>query len=247
MERLLKEAKEQQGRIQEHKDSIKAASQYQNSTLLRRQPKPIVWETDIDKIDIKNLRNGHGAVEGYTFSRLGKTNITEFYSQSFRGKQVFLSAPTIQEINENLNKQTAEEIVSSGAGRYLEIISLIENGVKLIPPLYIENNSYIDGEFVRGATEFIDGKHRESVAYALGWEEIPILIYERLDRYLFTPDKWEFEVRKIKEVTENGYSTYTRFFAVSKDGEKEISMPGRFRIREDNKDFLEFGVIHSHY
>lgn len=247
MEDLLKEAKEQKGKIQEHKDSIQAVSQYQKNSLLRRQPKPIVWETDVNKIDIKKLRNGFAAVEGYTFSRLDKTNLAEFYSQDFNGKSVFLSGDTMQEINENLNKRTAEEIVSSGASRYLEIISLIEKGVKLIPPLYIESNSYIDGEFIRGEAEFIDGKHRESVAYALGWKEVPILIYERLDRYLFSPDKWEFEVRKIEEVDGSSTNRYTCFYAVSKDGKKEVAMPGRFRINKDNKEFLEFGVIHSHY
>jgi len=98
------------------------------------------------------------------------------------------------------------------------LIEFIENGNKIIPPLYVRQFEY-DGEtFSTKETSFFgrtDGGHRVFVSMYLGLKEIPIIVHDKITKYSFPVDKWDFECM------DEGFT------AKSKNGEHKIEFDNR--------------------
>lgn len=229
LEKLLNNIENQEQKINSSKVFLDEAKQVKKGLQARtkNQPKPIEWETDIDKIDISLLRNAEDMVRGADFARVDKINLlTE--GVDFLTKQDTVSL---------------DEVLSIGYYRHLELIGLIQKGVKLIPPIYTEVITCIDGEYIRGEKQFVDGSHRQRIARVWGLDEVPVLVYERLGKYLFTPGKWDFETRDILiEKTEIRTRYIRHIVAKSKDDETEVIIKNGGRIEENNKEYIEINV-----
>lgn len=205
MEKLLNEIA-----AQEEKIRIKNLC---GNSLARGVPKKnIEWETDIEKVDFAQLRNGGEFDKAYIFVR------NETVKLESEGK-------------------TFEELINTGDHSYFNLFMLIERGMKIIPPFYVEEEFWIDGELRKKPIYRGDGSHRERLASAYGFEEIPIFVFKEnhgIRHYLFTPDKWQFENRDGR--------------LLAKDGKKEILLPqGRAYVKNDNFELVEIEVFNQSF
>lgn len=159
----------------------------------------IQWETDVRLIDLGKLRSFKGVSTPQTL-RCEMINMKQMRT-TIGICPLFGSDPCI------------------GDKQILELLDLIENGVKIIPPVFERMSYYTDD--VKQSEEglcFSDGSHRLRIANALGLDEIPILVnYARCDTFTFD--------NNTIEVMDSG---------VRINGEREFTFSGhRFEVKED--------------
>lgn len=203
--------------IHQQKERIAACQKLSNALLTRNVPKAIEWETDINEIDITKLRNGVEAIGNAQFARI----------------------ETLSILNEHGHEQSLSELMKSDPS-YIDLLGLMLNGTKIIPPLYLETAIYLDGEPDEVKKGFVDGSHRMALSKAFGLTEIPILVYRRRppQTLLFTPDKWAFENKEVED-KEDG-ARQTLLHCTSKELKKELYLnPTDWIVGSGNTEYIE--------
>lgn len=182
----------------------------------------IDWETDVSKMDFDKLYSGN-IVKGCSYLRMDKIKI-----EPNPDKQALLSS--------------ADEII-----RIANLVELVDNGTKIIPPTFIHECFIRDGvKVVEDVFYQIDGAHRKALASYLQLTEIPIVVFERASGYQFTPDKWRFEQKQIRKKTPGGHQTMGSYIeAISTDGEIFNITPNNRRVCviRSNIEFIEIQII----
>ena len=188
---------------EEIQDNLKNLEQVQNFKK-RLQKLKVNWETDLEQMNFSFLRSNPDC--DIKNSRMDKINpITEFGDIKEAARD-FLNDPFTY-----------------------DLIEFIETGNKVIPPLYINPLEYDGQTFSTKETSNlfrVDGTHRVLVSSYLGLKEIPIIVHEKIVKYSFPVEKWDFE-----------YSDES-FTAISKNGEQRIRLDNR-RVWIDNRMFSE--------
>lgn len=133
----------------------------------------INWETDIQKMDFSKLRTTINFGRNKSTLRLEKINPIEIKNSYAEGNAGLLSYDLPNTLN---------------------LIELMLSGERIIPPIFCDLYRLIDGEkmAIEGLS-MVDGSHRLWVSSQLNLEEIPILRFDRVQEYCFTPTKWKFE------------------------------------------------------
>lgn len=206
--------------IHQRKERIAVCQKLSNALLTRNAPKAIEWETDINEIDITKLRNGVESIGNAHFSRIETRSI----------------------LNEYEHEQSLSELLKSGDPSYIDLLGLMVNGSKIIPPLYLEAAIYLDGELDEVKKEFVDGSHRMALSKALGLTEIPILVYRRRqpETLLFTPDKWAFENKEVEYKDGTTVTRQTLLHCTSKELKKEFYLkPTDWKVGSGNTEYIE--------
>lgn len=209
--------------IHQQKERIAASQKLSNALLTRNGPKAIEWETDINEIDITKLRNGVESIGNAHFSRIETRSI----------------------LNEYEHGQSLSELLKSGDPSYIDLLGLMVNGTKIIPPLYLETAIYLDGEPDEVKKEFMDGSHRMALSKALGLPEIPILVYRRRQpgTLLFTPDKWAFENKEVAFESHQQITKQTLLHCTSKELKKEFYLnPTDWIVSVGNTEYIELSL-----
>lgn len=183
----------------------------------------INWETDIKKIDLEKLFGGN-PVKGLKYLRIDKIKI---------------------EPNPNKDELFSTAMESE---RFLDLIELIKTGTKIIPPVYVDEYIIKDGiKEIKELAWFVDGMHRRRIAACLQLPEIPIMVFERITHYLFTPGKWKFEECPIQEDTSNGYRISGSYIkATSTEGKVITTKPIAFGnpfLDDRNLEYLEISNL----
>lgn len=191
----------------------------------------INWETDVEKMAFDKLQSGN-MVKGCEYLRMDKIKIEP-----------------------NPDKEYLFNTDEHEAERMVNLIELMNGNNKVIPPMYIFNYDIIDGVKVakrsNGPIENsdyqVDGAHRKKIAAFLQLPEIPIVVFERLDTYMFTPKKWKFEEKPITERTLHGYqATGSSIEAISNKGKVvTIKLLGGARsiaVEENNLEYIKFCI-----
>lgn len=98
---------------------------------------------------------------------------------------------------------TAKDLFDGGSiERYTNLFKLIENGVKIIPPLMHRSIQFVDCEEVKESnnkpTPVSDGYHRLNLAKHIGLKEVPVLVVEMPYKYTFTKALWEVSCNEDK-------------------------------------------------
>lgn len=136
---------------------------------------PIIWETDIKKMDFSKLKSP------VSFGRTGSTMRVE----------------TINPINTKnpyCDGSDKELFFGNDIPIMMDLAELVISGEKIIPPIFCETYRVIDGERVFvDRTGLMDGSHRLRLSAYMGLTEIPIIAFDRVCEYCFSPDKWDFE------------------------------------------------------
>lgn len=154
----------------------------------------IEWETDPKKMQFEKLRSYDG-LKGMFGSEI--LRVEEYSTISHRYTDIFIG-----------------DIQS-----HMEMIDIIMNGEKLIPPIASEGYAIVDGQekMVRPAG-ISDGYHRLNLAKYFGLDTIPVVVFKTYEGYWFTPEKWSFEGPVIRDVTDHGYTQFGGVRATSIDG-----------------------------
>lgn len=133
----------------------------------------IDWETDLEKMDFSLLRSTPDC--NIKKSYIDKLNLTKTHHWNCCDNDFGI---TIRD------KATQN------------LLKFIIDGNKIIPPLYTKVFVY-DGETftIKEEPELsqADGGHRLFLSAAVGLEEIPIIVHEKIVKYSFPMDKWDFE------------------------------------------------------
>ncbi|WP_053826057.1 ParB N-terminal domain-containing protein [Lascolabacillus massiliensis] len=186
----------------------------------------IEWETDPDKMKFENLRSYGG------WQR-------EFNSEILR----------VEEYNLTLHPYT--DIFTGDIKSHVEMIDILLNGGKLIPPSKTEVYSIVDGEekivMPSDTLGLFDGNHRCNLAKYFGLDTVPVVVFKVNDGYRFTPEKWTFEGPRIREEykTESGMSwtEYNGVKAISKETGKVFTFKeGSSYIDNSDTDYLAIHV-----
>lgn len=136
---------------------------------------PIIWETDTKKIDFSKLRTP------ISFGRTGETMRIDTINP------LVAANPYWDENNKELFSGNDTPIM-------MDLAELVISGEKIIPPIYCLTYRVIDGERVLvDNTGLMDGSHRLRLSAYMGLTEIPIIVFDRVLEYSFSPDKWDFE------------------------------------------------------
>ncbi len=166
----------------------------------------IDWETDLDQMNFSDLRS-HG-----------------FLNFDIKDKYQRIRLNTIDISNEFMyfTKETFDLYFQDDVTH--DLIDFISKQNKIIPPLYEIPLEYC-GETFKPRQLYpihrLDGTHRVLVSYFSGLKKIPIVVAERVKRFSFPIDKWDFE------------RTDESFTAKSKDGNNIIEIDSR-RMRIDD-------------
>ena len=143
----------------------------------------IEWETDLNKIDLSVLRSQTGI------------NLDDEFQKVWIDKlDVVDKSKSIDEFHDIEMWQLKRDFFKDKAT--LELIEFIEKGNKLIPPLYIKPLYFCGETFSYSQIHDVyrsDGGHRLFVSQFVSLNEIPIIMAERVTRFSFPVDKWEFE------------------------------------------------------
>lgn len=133
----------------------------------------INWETDIEKMNFSKLRTPLNLSRHKSTLKLERLNPTEYRNSYAEGNAGLFSYDTPNTLN---------------------LLELMVSGERIIPPIFYDLYKLIDGEkmTVEGLT-MQDGSHRLWVSSQLNLQEIPILRYDKVQDYCFTPNKWKFE------------------------------------------------------
>ena len=135
----------------------------------------IDWETDTSKIDLSVLASGDfiPAVPGIKF------NV----------KWV--------DINQ-IQHQNRELFIDGEIERFTELYKLIENGVKIIPPMTVRSIDYVDGvaqaQTVSKPVCILDGEHRIRLCKHINLTTMPVLFIDTPSRFTFSKAKWDFKL-----------------------------------------------------
>lgn len=187
----------------------------------------IEWETDPKKMQFENLRSYGG------WQR-------EFNSEIMRVEEY------------NLEEHHSTDVFIGDIQSHMEMIDILLNGGKLIPPSKTEVYSIVDGEekivMPSDTLGLFDGFHRCNLAKYFGLDTVPVVVFKAIDGYRFTPEKWTFEGPRIREEekTESGMSwtEYDGVKAISKETGKVFTFKeGSSLIDDSDTDYL---AIHVH-
>ena len=156
----------------------------------------INWATDISEIDFNKIPGKGGLLNRDKFIKVSK-----------------------RAIEPNPDKEALFQSVLDSE-RIVDLIELMASGEKIIPPMYADIYDLKDGELIlKESMWFIDGSHRTRIASFLQLPEIPIVVFERINRYLFTPNLWSFKAKELKDTHSDGSYTIMRYLeATSKNG-----------------------------
>src|SRR5690554_2560153 len=97
----------------------------------------INWASDPEEMQFENLKSSSMFIHSCKFLRMDKVKIEEV--PQFGGIDLF------QGMQESL--------------RFIELIELMASGAKIIPPIYVEDVTLIDGVRSEKYIEFMDGSH----------------------------------------------------------------------------------------
>lgn len=185
----------------------------------------IEWETDPDKMKFENLRS---------------------YTKWPR----MIDSEILRVEEHNLTSHSYTDVFIGDIQSHMEMIDILMNGGKLIPPLKAEYYAIVDGEeklvIPSENTGIHDGFHRLNLAKYFGLNTVPVVVLKVINGYWFTPEKWTFEGPRIREEykTEFGMSwtEYNGVKAISKETGKVFTFKeGSSIIDDSNTDYL---VIH---
>ena len=186
----------------------------------------IEWETDPSKMQFNKLRSYNGMENTFNSEIL---RVEEYDITSHNYTDIFIG-----------------DIQS-----HMEMIDILLNGGKLIPPAKIEGYAIVDGveKIVRPSDNagINDGRHRCNLAKYFGLNIVPVVVFKAIEGYWFTPEKWTFEGPRIREEdkTEFGMSwtEYNGVKAISKETGKVFTFKeGSSIIDDSNTDYLAIHV-----
>lgn len=186
----------------------------------------IEWETDPKKMQFENLRSYDG------WQR-------EFNSEIMRVEEY------------NLEEHPSTDVFIGDIQSHMEMIDILLNGGKLIPPSKTEVYSIVDGEekivMPSDTLGLFDGVHRCNLARYFGLDTVPVVVFKAIDGYWFTPDKWTFEGPRIREEekTEFGISwtEYNGVKVISKEFDQVFTFrEGSSYIDDSNTEYLAITV-----
>lgn len=187
----------------------------------------IEWETDPHKMQFEKLRSNDSMKD-------------QFNSKILRVEEY------------DLTSHEYIDIFIGDTQSHMEMIDILLNGGKLIPPSKTEGYAIVDGEekMVRpsGNVGLTDGVHRCNLAKYFGSKTIPVVVFKTFEGYWFTPEKWVFEGTRIREEekTEFGMSwtEYSGVKAISKENGKVFTFKeGSSFMNDSNPDYL---VVMTH-
>ena len=186
----------------------------------------ITWETDLKKMQFEKLRSYNGMEE---FFKQGILRIDEFDILKY------CSSP-----------ESIEDLISNSDPSCLEMINILLDGGKLIPPAVVEHYAIVDGQEKKvkspGCISLNDGNHRIRLARVFGLEVIPVVVFKECSQYWFSPDKWSFEGPRIREEQqhEGGFSweEYNGLRATSADGKVFTFKDHLAFIDDSNADYI---------
>lgn len=142
-----------------------------NAEKLKKELPNIVlqWETDPVKIDFKKLR-------------------------SYKGLESYFSQEMLRIENVDISNEIATYDVLSNPS-CIDMLEIILNGGKLIPPAFIERYAIVDGkeQKVSSVSGGFDGLNRMGLARSFGLTSIPVCVFKTYAGHWFTPDQWTFE------------------------------------------------------
>jgi hypothetical protein len=140
----------------------------------------INWETDLNKMDFSKLRTPISFGRHKSTLRLEKINPVEYRNSYADGHTGLLSYDFPNTLN---------------------LIELILSGERIIPPIFYDAYKLVDGEkmAIEGLA-MLDGSHRLWVCSHLNLNEIPILRFDRVQEYYFTPAKWKYECQDENKI-----------------------------------------------
>lgn len=190
----------------------------------------INWETDVEKMPFDNLLSGN-MVKGCKYLRMDKIKIESYLDK------------------EQLFNNTYHQVE-----RVVNLIELINSNHKIIPPMCVYNYDLIDGvKVVEGLNDSnrheyrqVDGNHRKMIAAFMQLPEIPVVLFERLNSYMFTPDKWMFEEKPITEKTKHGHQTTGSYIEATSNEGKIVTIElknGSFTVEDNNLEYIKITVF----
>lgn len=179
----------------------------------------IVWETDPEKMQFEKLRS-YGSIERHCKAeilRIDQFDISD-YAQHI-------------------------DILADTDPSYMELMAILMNGGKLIPPIVQESCIIIDGEEKAMPYSLVDGNHRITLARFFGLDSVPVLVTKgETNQYWFTPDKWEFECGRIREETKHehclSWTEYNGVRVKSADGKVFTFKDHEACVDTSNTDYL---------
>lgn len=187
----------------------------------------IEWETDPEKMQFEKLRS-YAEMEKIFESEILRIDQLDVSDQDFYSMNIF---------------------TGSEAESYLDMIEILMDGGKLIPPIKCENYALVDGKEERvmdtvGGVN--DGYHRLTLSKYFGLNIVPVVVFKSLSSYWFSPGKWEFEGGRIREkrLHEAGasWTEYNGLRATSKHGQVLTFMEGSTFVDDSNSDYLALNV-----
>ncbi len=182
----------------------------------------IQWETNPEKMQFDKLRS-YSSLNGF------------FDKEILRVENIDIAS------TENIDYASQYRFIDDPES-YGEMIDIIMKGGKLIPPAICESYAIVDGieKMVRSAIQ--DGYHRIELARCFGMQIIPAVIFKSSNEYWFTPEKWSFEIGRIKEekqiVGGTSFIEYNGIKATSKEGAVVIFKDYGTSIDDSNLDYL---------
>lgn len=186
----------------------------------------IEWETDPNKMQFDKLRSYPGMMGMFNSEIL---RVEEYDITSHDFTDVFIG-----------------DIKS-----HMEMIDILLNGGKLIPPSKTEGYAIVDGveKMVRPSDSvgLNDGLHRCNLAKYFGLNTVPVVVFKAIDGYWFTPEKWTFEGPRIREEEKSEFgmhwTEYNGVKAISKETGKVFTFKeGSSFIDDSNTDYLAIQV-----
>ena len=169
----------------------------------RMEKQKVNWETDINKMDFSLLK-------GNPLSNEIKKDARVEY------RDVETHGITLEDLMGN----------PCGIKRVESLLSLIEQGINLIPPTYRNVQVIIDGKEADIDYYRYDGTHRLALAHRLRLEQIPTIIIDQ-KLFKFTVNLWNFDFNgEIVEIYNSNNERYkidcTRWNFGSVDGKIEF-------------------------
>lgn len=137
----------------------------------------IEWETDLDKMNFSALRSQYDFNPNEVHQKVWIDKID--LANEFDG----IEAATLE--REFLNDKAT-----------IDLINFIAEGNKIIPALYVKQLEFCGGTFTYKDITGVqrnDGSHRIFVSKFIGLNKIPAIMCERVTKFTFPLDKWEFE------------------------------------------------------
>lgn len=124
-----------------------------------------------------------------------KMNFTKLRSYSSIKKYVDLGVLRVEE--RDITQHEYIDIFEGDVQSHMEMIDILLNGGKLIPPSTTEGYAIVDGveKMVRpsGTSGGNDGTHRYNLARYFGLKTVPVVVLKSFEGYWFTPGLWNFE------------------------------------------------------